>query len=43
VSNINKKINKMVIASSILFRIGCAGMASVIGMGAAFGHAGRLS
>lgn len=33
----------MSITSSILFKIGCAGMISVLGLGAAYGHAGRLS
>jgi len=33
----------MTIASSILFKLGCAGMISVMGLGAAYGHAGRLS
>ncbi len=33
----------MAIASTILFRAGCAGMISVLVLGAAFGHAGKLS
>jgi len=33
----------MTITSPILFKLGCVGMLSVMGLGAAFGHAGRLS
>ncbi len=33
----------MSISNSLLFKIGCVGMLSVIGLGAAYGHAGRLS
>lgn len=33
----------MTIASPLLFKVGCATMLSVLGLGAAFGHAGRLS
>lgn len=33
----------MTIASPFMFKLGCAGMLSVLGLGAAYGHAGRLS
>lgn len=33
----------MVVNSPLLFKLGCAGMLSVLGLGAAFGHAGKLS
>lgn len=33
----------MTITSPFLFKLGCLSMLSVIGLGAAYGHAGRLS
>lgn len=29
--------------NSILFKVGCAGMISVLGLGAKYGHVGQLS
>lgn len=33
----------MSVSNTLLFKIGCLGMLSVLGLGAAYGHAGRLS
>ncbi len=38
-----RKLKKMSFTSSILFKVGCAGMISVLGLGARYGHAGQLS